>query len=223
MSVQARVASTMTPSALLTRVSSEVRDSATVRLGLLAAAAIVWIYLLLVANDARTSARERLAQLEDRVATARAEERDRSWPGREASARQQLAALRALLWRAPNRSLAEAGFRDWIQNAAQTMGLKIRTLTVQTADRKLANPSSVAAPLASGAPPAIPLPDDVERVRARITVDFARQPWAAFLLKLAGSARIVNVERIAIHNNTTQGAVAELDLEALFLLEAAGR
>lgn len=204
----------------LGRLSSELRDNPRLRYGLLAIGAIVWIYGLLLLSDARAPARERLAQLEDRLATARAEERDSGWPARGAAAAQQLAALRALLWRAPSRSLAEAAFRDWLQNAAQTSGLKIRALAVQTADRNGA-PGATAAPPPGATPLAGPLPPDVERLRARVTVEFAPQPWANFMLRIASSARVINVERIAIHNGNAQGAMAEFDIEALFLMEGA--
>ncbi len=205
-------------SAWLLRFTAELRESSRLRLGLMAICAIAWIYGLLVLADARALARERLGQMEDRVATARAEERDRGWPAREAAASRQLAALRTLLWRAPSRSLAEAAFRDWLQNAGQAAGMKIRALAVQTSERSLAKePAAGPAPAA-----AAPLPPDVERVRARVTVDFVPQPWANFMLKISSSARVINVERIAIRNNGAQAATAEFDVEALFLLEAAG-
>jgi len=202
--------------AFLGRIVAESRESTAVRIGLGAIAAIVWLYLLLVARDALAPARERLAQLEDRVQTAQAEERDRGWPAREVAARAELGALRAMLWQSPTSSLAEATFRDWIQSAAQSAGLKVRTLTVQSADSGAAPTRPVAAATAT------PLPDDVQRVRAHLSVEFDRQAFATFLLKLASSAHVVGVERLVVHNATNQGAVSELDLEALFLLGGTG-
>ena len=198
--------------AFLGRIAAESRESTTVRIGLGAIAAIGWLYLLLVARDALPPARERLAQLEDRVETARAEERDRGWPARETAARRELGALRQMLWQAPGSSLAEATFRDWIQGAAQAAGLKVRTLAVQSADGGI-GPNRPA-----GGAISAPLPDDVQRVRAHLSVEFDRQAWATFLLKLGNNARVVEVERLVVHNATNQGAVSELDLEALFLL-----
>jgi hypothetical protein len=202
--------------ALLGRIAAESRESPTVRIGVVAIAAIAWLYLLLVARDALPPARERLAQLEDRVQTAQAEERDRGWPGREAAARGELNALRAMLWQSPTSSLAEATFRDWIQSTAQAAGLKVRTLAVQSAEG-----ATAAAHQAASAASA-PLPDDVQPVRAHLTVDFDRNAWAAFLLKLATNAHVVGVDRVVVHNATNPGAVSELDLEALFLLGGPG-
>jgi hypothetical protein len=197
---------------IVARIATELRESRTARLGLIAAGAIVWVYFILVLSDARAPARERLANVEERVANARALERDQGWPAREMQATQQLAALRALLWKAPTRSLAEASFRDWIQQSCVAAGIKIRSLSVRAAD----------AEVGAGASNSPTLPADVQRVRGRLVVDFDRQSWAMFLLKISISARIVNVDRLAVHTYSGQGAVAELDLEALFNVEAPG-
>jgi len=200
---------------LVSRLSTEWRDSRLLRLGAIAIGGIVWLYAILLLSDARGPARERLALLEDRVATARAEEHDQGWPAREAAATHQLAALRSVLWKAATRSLAEAAFRDWIQQTAQASNLKVKSIAVQTADTR-----GPAGPLA-GANAGAALPADVSEVRARMAVDFDRQAWAAFLYKLSGSARIVNVDRFLVHLGSGQTA-AEIDLVALFSLEAPG-
>ncbi len=207
----------LTRQPLVLRLTQEVQASATTRRGLLAAAAILWVYGLLVLSDARGPMREKLGQVEDRLATAIAEQREQAWPARELAARQQLAALHSIMWRAENAGIAEAALRDWIQEGVRSSGVTLHSLTVQAVDTHAA--ANATAPVESsasqGAKPAS-LPEGVTRVRAHLTMDFTPQTWSNLLLRLESATYMVTVERFAVHN-MTPGGTAELDIEALFL------
>lgn len=175
------------------------------RWGLLAVGGLLWLQALLLLGDAAAGLREKAAALREDVQRLQPLARSKVWPGRAEDARQQLAALRSMLWPESDLGVAEAAAQDWVRALAAKSRLGIRNLAVSR--------PAAAAPTAASATPGA-LPSNVQAVRLRLTVELHRAALVAFLAELARSEQVVVVDRLALRT-ASQPAVAELDLRLL--------
>lgn len=170
---------------------SELAVNARLRAGLVAIAAIVWIYLLMLAVDALAKGHQRVLVLDEQVARLESLAQEREWPLRAVDAQRQLDALRSALWQEPDLGLAEASFQDWLRATASRAGLGLRELN-------LSRP-----PVDAGA---------IEQpIKARLTMDFNRQSLLGFLSELSRSERAIMVDRLYLRT-WTQPPSVEIDL-----------
>lgn len=172
------------------------------RWGLLLIAAILWIQGLLMLGDGAQALRQQSDSLREDVDRLQAQSRSKAWPGRADDARQQVDALRSMLWQEGDIGLAEAAVQDWVRALAGKLGLGIRELAVTRL-------GTVAAP--SAAASATQQVAGVQAVRLRLSVDFNRLALMGFLAELAQHERIVVVDRLVLRP-VSQPPSAELDL-----------
>ncbi len=195
--------------------AAELRDNPRLRLGLLAITGIVWLYALLLWNDAQTTGRDALRAVQSQADRLRPLERSEAlWQERATEARQMVSGLQTYLWESRSRSLAEAEFRDWLQSRAQAAGLTLRELSVRAEE-----PADSAKGTGSGSTEAGPL-----HLRARLVGVFAPQSASALLAALHSNPKYVGVQRLVVRNPPAgQDAVLELDLVAGFVIRDRGQ
>ena len=181
------------------------------RWGLLAIAAILCAQALFMLGDAARAAREQTSLLRDEIDRVRPLLRDKAWPGRAEDARQQLDAVRSMLWQASDLGLAEAALQDWVRASAGKAALNIRELAVSRPVAAAAVPASGAAAAAATQP-----------VRIRLVVELNRLPLMGFLAELARNEQVVVVDRLMLRP-ATQPPQAEIELRALVALRAEAR
>lgn len=148
--------------------------------------------------------------LSQRNATLKADLRQQEWSQRRDDARQQLLALRNMLWNEGDPALAQARVQDWLRAMAAKTQLPLRDLSVA---RQASDEASAGAAGAASAP--MPLAgEDVQVLRAHLAADFKRLALLMFLAELAASEDVVVVERINIRTAQKPGTVT-LDLRFL--------
>lgn len=172
------------------------------RWGLLVIVGMLWIQGLLVARDVARGLREQTVTLREDIERMQPLARSKAWPGRADDARQQLGALRSMVWPENDRGLAEAAMQDWVRAVASKGGLVIRDLAVV---RPAAAATAASAPL---------LPAGVQPVRLRLSVELKRLALLAFLSELARNEQVVVVERLVLRT-ASQPPSAEMDLRML--------
>lgn len=204
----------MSGSSILPRWAAELRSqwagNRRLRWGVWVIAAMLWIQALLMVGDAAQGWRNQAMTLRDDVERMQPLLRSQAWPGRAEDARQQLGALRSMLWPQTDRGLAEAAFQDWVRAVAGKSGLVIRDLAVAR-EPAAATAASAPGPLAG-----------VQMVRLRLAVDLNRLPLLGFLAELARNEQIVLVERLVLRP-ATQPPSAELDLRMLASVQAVAK
>ena len=173
------------------------------RWGLLAIGGMLWIEGLLLLGDAAVGLRRQAASLREDVERLQPLARSKVWPGRAEDARQQVGALRSMLWPETDLGVAEAAAQDWVRALATKSRLDIRNLAI-----------SRPATAATAASAAVPGAAGVQAVRLRMTSELNRPALMAFLAELARNEQVVVVDRLALRT-ASQPPVAELDLRLL--------
>ena len=173
------------------------------RWGLLAIGGMLWIEGLLLLGDAAVGLRRQAASLREDVERLQPLARSKVWPGRAEDARQQVGALRSMLWPETDLGVAEAAAQDWVRALATKSRLGIRNLAVS-------RPAAAATAASAAAPNAA----SVQAVRLRMTSELDRPALMAFLAELARNEQVVVVDRLALRT-ASQPPVAELDLRLL--------
>jgi hypothetical protein len=175
-------------------------ESTLLRLGGLAVAALLAVYLLLSGFDAADAQRERGRQLAAELKRLQALSREGDWPQRE----QELAGLKAAydagVWSDPDTALTEARFQDWLRNATQRLGLKVREIALVRVE--------------PGAKASEVLPAGYVVVRARLVLEVQRTPLFTLLAEMARQEQRIIVERLVLRG-VVAPAVAEMDLRIL--------
>lgn len=173
------------------------------RWGLLAIGGMLWIEGLLLLGDAAVGLRRQAASLREDVERLQPLARSKVWPGRAEDARQQVGALRSMLWPETDLGVAEAAAQDWVRALATKSRLGIRNLAVS-------RPAAAATAASAAAPNAA----SVQAVRLRMTSELDRPALMAFLAELARNEQVVVVDRLALRT-ASQPPVAELELRLL--------
>ena len=179
------------------------------RWGLLAIGAILWMQGLLMLGDSAQALRQQADSLREDVERLQVQARSKVWPGRADDARQQVAALRSMLWQEGEIGLAEAAAQDWVRALATRVGLGVRELAVSRPGTTAVAPGASAPQRLAG----------VQPVRLRLTVDLNRLALMGFLAELAQHEQVVVVDRLFLRT-TSQPPTAELDLRMLAAVKA---
>lgn len=180
------------------------QSNARLRWAVLAAIALLWLWLLLLWSD-RIDARAAQADaLRSAVERNKPLGRDpRLWPARADESGKQLAAMRAMLWRESDLGVAEAALQDELRQLASRVGVSWRELLVTRVDR----PRTVA----DGSMTASA---HYQELRARMRFDFRRDRTLALLSELAQTPRMIVVERLSILTGA-QPPSAEIELRVV--------
>lgn len=176
----------------------ELRTKPLLRLALLAAVALAWIYALLELEAGVGKARTDQARLQVELERMQALAEDTSWPAQRERVFRQLADLRARAWREESEGLMQALMQDWLRDQLAGQGLQPRELTVAVL------------PAGDAAEP------DLRLVRSRVVFDFSAETLHALLAEFARHPNALWVPRLVVRN--AQQRVVELDVEALFLV-----
>jgi hypothetical protein len=180
------------------------------RWGLLAIGAILWVQGLLMAGDSAQAMRQQAEALREDVDRLQVQARSKAWPGRADDARQQVVALRSMLWQETDVGLAEAAAQDWVRALAAKLGIGIRELAVS-------RPGTAVGPAAAAS--AAPQLAGVQPIRLRLSLDLNRLALMGFLAELAQHERVVVVDRLVLRP-VSQPPSAELDLRMLAAVKA---
>lgn len=186
----------------LAALASQWTGNRRLRWGLLIIGGILWLQGLLLLGDSAQGWRQQAALLREDVERLQPLSRSKLWPGRADDARQQVSALRSMLWQETDLGLAEAAAQDWVRALASQGGLGIRDLAVS---RPTAAAASASAPA---------LTAGVQPVRLRLSVDLNRLALMGFLAELARHEQVVVVDRLMLRP-ASQPPIAELELRLL--------
>jgi hypothetical protein len=170
------------------------------RIGVWTIVAIVWVQALLLAGEQARAWQGRELVLRDDLARLQTATREQRWSQRADDARQQVTALRSLLWTESDRGLAEAATQDWVRSTASKAGLTLRDVALVRAPAAAAEAVSPSA----SAPAA-------QAIRMRVVADLNRLAVTGFLAELARNERAVLVDRLALRP-AAQPAQAEMEL-----------
>lgn len=180
------------------------RDNPRLRVGVLLAAALVWLYALLSLADeveAMNSERMRAAAELQRLTAL---ERELHWNDYRADAVRTLADYRARSWREESEGRMQARLQDWLRSQLATVGLQPRELAATV----------LPVPGAEEDDPAGML----RLVRARASFDFDPAALHQTLATVRRELQWTWVSRLTV-NNAGRRSV-ELEVEALFVLDA---
>lgn len=176
----------------------QANSNSRLRMGLLSVLGILWIYALLLASDQVTTWRTDSMSLREELGRIQPLAKERGWSERADDARQQLTAVRGMMWREADQGLIDAGLQDWIRGTASKAGLPIRELTVS-------RPESSETRSGTRSP---------QDVKARLTSELNRLALLNFLVEVGRNERVIVVDRFALRLSV-QPNLAEIDLRIL--------
>ena len=175
------------------------------RLGIAAAAGLVWVFLLLELADRVDAAQIRESRALSQVARIQRLSREDEWPAFRDTVKTRLGALRERAWRGESEGLLQAQLQDWLTQRMTQIGLTQRELTV-----------SLPVPLEH--PEDVAVPDEYRLVRARVIFDFQPGSFNVLMRALSESPQWVWVEHLRVRN--WGSPTVELELGALFIIGA---
>jgi hypothetical protein len=175
------------------------------RVGVAAAVALLWVFLLLELADRVDAAQLRESRALTQVARMQRLSREDEWPAFRDVVNARLATLRERAWRGESEGLLQAQLQDWLTQRLTETGLVQRELAV-----------SLPVPLEH--PEDVEVPAEYRLVRARVVFDFQPATFNVLVRALSESPQWVWVERLQVRN---WGApTVELELGALFIIGA---
>lgn len=180
------------------------------RLGVMAVLTLLCIEGLFSLSDVSKQWQAQAAQLAERNTALRMDLRQQDWLQRRDDARQQLVALRNMLWNESDPALAQARLQDWLRATSNKTQLILRELNVVREATDAAAVGPAGAP-ASGAQLS---GEDVQALRANLKADLKRLSLMLFLSELAASEDVIVVERLSLRTAQKPPTV-ELDLRVL--------
>ncbi len=160
-------------------VGTEIKGNRLVRLGLLAAAVILWANVTLLLFDKTRELEARIMTLAEEQRRFEAIAKDPQWPQRQAAS--EALAERALqrLWPAESEAIARADFQEWVLKTARESGLGRPTVRVER---------SV---VTKGPPGADP-------IAAQLSADFTPEGLTEFLKRISTGPRITVVTSLRV-------------------------
>jgi hypothetical protein len=189
------------------------------RVGIWFIGGTLWVYALLLLGDHMAATRQASAQLSEEIDRLRGMARSNPWPTRTDDARQQLAALRSMLWnestdgRNADVGLAEAALQDWLRSTAAKAGVRVRELSLARAGTASVSNNVVDAPSRGRTTPA-PALAQAQLVRVRLSSESGRNELLGFLAEVGRYERVVVVERLLLRTGSqaSPSVSAEMDL-----------
>jgi hypothetical protein len=174
----------------------------TLRYGVLAIGAVLWLYGLLVASDAL---RERDAAIQREARQLARMERDAqeaAWVERAAEAKALLSRQGVAVPEVETLGLAQAGLQDWLTGKARDAGLTGATITV-TSGVEGGGAAREASRAAARPEQAV---DVTWLIRAQMRAEFQPLPMYAFLNQMHTADRRVWIENLTIRMQPTPRA-----------------
>lgn len=169
----------------LKRLQVEVRGNVRLRRGFWLLGGVLWLYGLLLLQDAADASEAALRQANERLARLEAQAADTAWPARRDEARAQLAELEKRLWYAGTLGLARAAFQDALNAHVQQAGLARAQVSVAAQEEK---------GKAAGA-------GELWKVSGRIVFDFHPKTAYPLLQRLEGSDKRIVVESLVVRGS----------------------
>ncbi|MBA4344750.1 MAG: hypothetical protein C0423_21625 [Methylibium sp.] len=200
----------------LSEVREQLASNARLRVGLGVVLFILWLYLILAAQDTIVAMRAQATQLSTQIDESRALTKQTFWPERAKAAEAQLDAIRALMWTESEQGLAEARMQDWVSVLATKTGVVLRDIALIRGEPTTRVAAGVTAPGESAG-----LPPGHARMRMRIVADFDPATMSVMLAELAQGERMIKVERLRILT-ATRPPLLEMELGAVARIKQAG-
>lgn len=193
----------MTPEAFQVQIAqlrSQWEESGLIRLGLWAALGILCLYAVLLGFDAADAAVERSQGVRAEMQRLQSLAKDQEWARRQEEVLGLRAAYDTTVWSDADLALSEAALQDWLRNAAQRLGLKLRDLAVVRAEGDAKSASD--------------LPAGYVVLRVRMSLEMQRTPLLSLLAEIERQERRIVVERITLRT-LSQPATADIDMRVL--------
>lgn len=187
----------------------EFRSNPRLRVLVYACLAIITGYLVLGLSDQNARTRETVADLERRRAHQQQLAEETEWVERRDESRRVLADMQARAWSERTAGLAEAAYKDFLNQQIRNAGLSARELSithVRTEEPAATDAPAVASPR---------IPPGFGLLRARLQMDLKRDALFLLLATLQTAEHASIVRRMRLLNPAQRVGTVELELEAL--------
>jgi hypothetical protein len=194
--------------ALLDSLVADWQARPTLRYGVLAIGAVLWLYGLLVASDA---VRERDAAIQREARQIARMERDAQetvWVERATEAKALLSRQGVTVPEVETLGLAQAGLQDWLTGKARDAGLAGATITVTSGVEGGGTARDASRPAASAKPEQTV--DITWLIRAQMRAEFRPLPMYEFLNLMHTADRRVWIENLTIRMQPTPRAELQI-------------
>lgn len=192
---------------MLKDISTQLRENARLRWGLLLMVGIAWLYTILILQESLQQTERQYRATTQSISRLQAQLAQPEWIERAAAARTLAVQLEGRLWQAPTSGLAQATFQDWL-NSTITLSKLSHAQTIVTIidDAAASNPGQPATGATS--------PQDLWKVKARLVFDFNPAQLMEFMGKIERHDKTVSVGMLSIRKQPSPRV--ELELFAYF-------
>lgn len=165
---------------MLDRLLSEIRRNVRLRAGVSLIIAIVWLYAVLVMQDAYKAKMSEYESLADRMVRLKSIETETAWPERAKEAVSLRTEMEDGLWKSGTLGLARAAFQDWVNQKLLESGVKRPAVSISENSE-------------TGG-----VPSDLWKIEAKVEFDFNPATFDRLMAALIGNKQKVYVERLRI-------------------------
>lgn len=210
----------------------EIRAKPRLRLGLLAALVLGWIFALLELEAAGDAARLEETRLANEIGRMQAISGETHWWRQRDEVFVVLADLRRRAWREESEGRMQALMQDWVRDQLARHGLQATELNVvvlpavelNRGDSRAGGSPGAARtsgePVVAGQAGTASIDSDLRLVRSRVVFDFQSDSLHQLLGAIAASPNWLWVPRLVVRNSGRRSV--EMELEALFILGSRG-
>lgn len=177
-----------------TQLVNELRQNARLRIGLSLIILITGLYYVLDLRDDNAGLAEQLHRLQAKKARILATTKQQGWPERLEQAKSIHSKAEKRLWDAPTLALAQANYQDWLKQ--QLLLAKAQRPNIKVGDVEQARSNSATGK--TDDTEENPLPEGINRIPAKIEMDFTPSTLNDLLEHLEGSTRLVVIESLNV-------------------------
>lgn len=171
---------------MLKQLLAELKASARLRMGVALVAAVVWLYAILLLQEARNDLALKYRGVASKTLRLQSVLREGDWTARLDSAKTLQAEMEGGLWRGDTVGLARASFQDWLNQEMQHASVTHPNLTM-SAGNEVRPDSQSAKP-----------EGELWKVGAKLVFDFNPDSLNKLLGQLAGNPHHVIVESLHV-------------------------
>lgn len=192
---------------MLEKILTELRNNARLRWGVALILALLWLYGLMLLNEAQQAQQQQYRAGAQTLARLEAQLTQAEWLTRVESAKTLVVQLESQLWQAPTSGLAQAAFQDWLNATLQKAGAVRPIITVTVVDEITA--ASAYPETAAGS-----TPPDLWKLTAKLGFAFEAEKLLTVLSEIESNDKRIIIGSLHIRKQPT--AHVEMELHAYF-------
>jgi len=187
--------------------SNQLRENSRLRLGVMFALGILWLYLLLILRDTLQEANQQYDSITQSIARQQDQLAQPEWVARSSDAKRLSEEMEGRLWQAATSGIAQAAFQDELNAAMQRAGVSKSQITATVID-EIVEGAPINAVSNTDTPP------DLWKIKAIVGFEYNAKTLLAFLGEIEGNDK--HIVEVALNVRREPQSRVEFELVGYF-------